>query len=30
MCWDFDVDYIESIDGFLLNGHFYYINLNNL
>ena len=30
LCWDFDGDYIESIDCLWQNGHFYYVNSINL
>lgn len=29
LCWDFDGDYIESIDCLWQNGHFYYVNSIN-
>jgi len=29
MCWNFDGDCIESVDCFLLNGHFHYFNPTN-
>jgi hypothetical protein len=30
LCWDFDGDYIESIDCLWQDSHFYYVNSANL